>query len=69
MKSNAYLYLPWSVVAEWAASPGQLAKRLPDRFRIALASIEQLGCVLFRLTGSWRVGLAQSSDRRVVEYW
>jgi hypothetical protein len=52
MKSNAHLYLPWSVVAEWAASTdSQLAKVLPDRRSGALASIEQLegGCVLYRL--------------------
>jgi hypothetical protein len=52
MNSNAHLYLPRSVVAEWVVSTGgQLPKLRPDRPRVAVASIEQLdgGCVLYRL--------------------
>ena len=52
MKSNAHLYLPWSVVAEWVVSTGgQLPKLRPDRRRVAVASIEQLDgeCIVYRL--------------------
>jgi hypothetical protein len=53
MKCNAHLYLPWSVIADWAASTGtQLRKAKSDRPRVPAASAESLdgGCVLYRLT-------------------
>jgi hypothetical protein len=53
MKSNAHLYLPWSVIAELVASTGvQLSKAKSDRPRVPVASAESLdgGCVLYRLT-------------------
>jgi hypothetical protein len=50
MKSNAHLYLPWSVIAELVAA--QLSKAKSDRPRVPVASAESLdgGCVLYRLT-------------------
>jgi hypothetical protein len=53
MKSNAHLYLPWPVIADWAASTGaQLGKAKSDRSRVPVASAEPLdgGCILYRLT-------------------
>ena len=52
MKTNAHLYLPWSVIAELVASTGaQLSKAKSDRPRVPVASAECLdgGCVLYRL--------------------
>jgi hypothetical protein len=51
MKCNAHLYLPWSVIADLAASTGaQLRKAKSDRPRVPVASAESLdgGCVLYR---------------------
>jgi hypothetical protein len=51
MKCNAHLYLPWSVIADLAASTGaQLGKVKSDRPRVPVASTESLdgGCVLYR---------------------
>jgi hypothetical protein len=43
MKSNAHLYLPWSVIAELVASTGaQLSKAKSDRSRVPVASAESL---------------------------
>jgi hypothetical protein len=54
MKSNAHLYLPWSVIEEWlATSKGyHLPAVLVGRSRGPVASVERLegGCVLYRLT-------------------
>jgi hypothetical protein len=55
MKCNAHLYLPWSVIADLAASTGaQLGKAKSVRPRAPVASAESLdgGCVLYRLTAS-----------------
>jgi hypothetical protein len=51
MKSNAELYLPWSVVAELVSSSGGRLSKAPDRPSEPVASMEQLdgGCVLYRL--------------------
>lgn len=50
MKSNAHLYLPWSVIAEWAASKTCPAVSL-HRSLFRGARIEKLdgGCDLYRL--------------------
>jgi Tfp pilus assembly protein PilX len=53
MKCNSHLYLPWSVIADLAASMGaQLAQKKSDRPRVPVASAESLdgGCILYRLT-------------------
>jgi hypothetical protein len=54
MKSNAHLYLPWSVIEEWlATSMGyQLKEMRLGRSHSQVASVEQLegGCVVYRLT-------------------
>jgi hypothetical protein len=53
MKRNAHLYLPWSVIADLAASTAaQLSKAKLDRPRVPVASTKSLdgGCVLYRLT-------------------
>jgi hypothetical protein len=53
MKSNAHLYLPWSVITELAASTGsQLSEAKSDRPRMPVVSAEALdgGCVLYRVT-------------------
>ena len=51
MKSNAHLYLPWSVIAEVASTGARLLKAKSDRPRVPVASAESLdgGCVLYRL--------------------
>jgi hypothetical protein len=55
MKANAHLYLPWSVVAELAASARQSPSMPADRLREA-ASVEHLdgGCMLYRLASPHR---------------
>jgi hypothetical protein len=58
MKSNAYLYLPWSVIEEWLGSltDCRFTEATPRRFRVSVASVEQLdsGCELHRLAAQWR---------------
>jgi hypothetical protein len=69
MKSNAHLYLPWSVFAERAAlSDGQSAMVLSGHPRVPLAAIEQLdgGCVLYRLAP--RVDMSERRDQASVEH-
>jgi hypothetical protein len=50
MKSNAHLYMPWSVISEWRPQCRPLVTVKPDRKGAAVASVEQLegGCALFR---------------------
>ena len=63
MKCNAHLYLPWSVIAELAASVhAQLSTAKSDRPRLPVVSVESLdgGCVLYRLFAAVEMSGRQS---------
>ena len=64
MKSNAHLYLPWSVIEDWlAGSRGCQFTEARGRPSIPLASIVELegGCVLYRLTPREQSDMAGSA--------
>ncbi len=55
MKSNAHLYLPWSVVAEWMASKTYPAVSRPQHGSLSrTAKVETLegGCELYCLAAA-----------------
>jgi hypothetical protein len=68
MKCNAHLYLPWSVIAELAASTGaQLSEAKSDRPRVRVAALVECldgGCLLFRLAGFAGERTAATSPER-----